>query len=401
MFDYTIERMLDMRALHQQLTDMGDDLRRQAEVSDGRLAAALRLWEAAEAQPADLLERLAAFQTLAEPPWLVARPVEPWGVSRPLPAFDGPNTVVATDGSQIAPSHHEIALCYVLNVGRILYTYGTGETPLQDSRPSLHHREAELRPVFGRRAMAMSEDLLAALRDLQEREALVELARLAVQRRHPAIALSDGTLILWMLEDKPDDVRETLLTAHLALLDELKALRVPVAGYLSGSRGMDVVNLLRLVACPKPRLVCESCAQVSPPCEREHLPLGDRKLWEQRLSPGERSPLFESAAAVNARYGVHRVRFFYLHVGAEVARVEVPAWVADDPELLERTHALVYDQAQKGMGYPITLQEAHNQAVVTREDRARFFALLSARMQALGVRVNQSTKQLKKRSGIV
>jgi NurA-like 5'-3' nuclease len=119
------------------------------------------------------------------------------------------------------------------------------------------------------------------------------------------------------------------------------------------------------------------------------------------LAPGERSPLFASRSAIVSRYGPHRIQFFYLHVGAEIARIEVPAWVAEDAELLDRVHALAFDQAQKGMGYPITLQEAHNQAVVTREDRARFFSLLAGRMQQLGVRVSQSNKQLKKRSGIV
>jgi hypothetical protein len=81
--------------------------------------------------------------------------------------------------------------------------------------------------------------------------------------------------------------------------------------------------------------------------------------------------------------------------------VEVPAWVAEDPALLDRTHAIVFDQAQKGHGYPIALQEAHNQAVVSREDRARFFQLLSQRLMEAGVRVAVSNKQLKKRVGVV
>jgi NurA-like 5'-3' nuclease len=96
-----------------------------------------------------------------------------------------------------------------------------------------------------------------------------------------------------------------------------------------------------------------------------------------------------------------KILFFYLHVGSEVARLEVPRWVAEDAELLDRVHALAFDQAQKGLGYPITLQEAHNQAVVSREDRARFFALLSQRMAAAGVPVAVSHKQLKKRAGVV
>jgi hypothetical protein len=393
--------MLDIALLHQQLDSMGEELRRQATVNEGRLDAAVRLYEIAANDDAALVERFAAFEEISTPPWLVAGPVEPLGTIKRLPPVPGAFTVVATDGSQMAPSHHEIALCYVINVGRILYTYGTGEMPLQDSRPSLHHREGDMRPVIGGRSVALSEEVLGALRDVAERQALVGLAERAVERGHPAVALSDGTLVLWTLEDKPEDVREALLADHLACLDRLRALRVPVAGYLSGSRAMEVANLLRLAACPKERLICEACALESPPCETEHLPLGDRRLWERRLAPGERSPLFASRSAIVSRYGPHRIQFFYLHVGAEIARIEVPAWVAEDAELLDRVHALAFDQAQKGMGYPITLQEAHNQAVVTREDRARFFSLLAGRMQQLGVRVSQSNKQLKKRSGIV
>jgi hypothetical protein len=177
---------------------------------------------------------------------------------------------------------------------------------------------------------------------------------------------------------------------------------VPVAGYLSNSRSADVVNLLRLVACPKQALECSTCALHEPPCEEGHLPLHDRRVWAQKLRPGERSPLFYSSSPILRYYDDHqKILFFYLHVGSEVARLEVPRWVAEDAELLDRVHALAFDQAQKGLGYPITLQEAHNQAVVSREDRARFFALLSQRMAAAGVPVAVSHKQLKKRAGVV
>jgi hypothetical protein len=131
------------------------------------------------------------------------------------------------------------------------------------------------------------------------------------------------------------------------------------------------------------------------------VPLSDRRLWEHRLRPGERSPLFTSSAKILAKYGRHRIAFFYLHVGYEVARIEVPMWVAEDAALLDRVHALCFDQAQKGLGYPISLQEAHNQAVVSREDRAKFFSLLSQRMQQSGMAVSVSNKQLKKRVGVV
>ncbi|MDB5101623.1 MAG: NurA protein [Cyanobacteria bacterium RYN_339] len=388
--------MLDLKLLHDQLAGLSQDLGTQAQDRSGRVQAALALLARADG----LGDRLDEYQELNDKPWRLAIPTGGVTETTPLPTFKGPSTVVATDGSQITPSHHEIALCYLINIGRILYTYGTGELPLQRSVPYLHHGD-ELRPKVGERRQPMTEELLALQRNQQESAALVELAWLAVNRGHPSLALVDGTLIQFMLE-KNDQQRDVFLRSHLDDLDQLRGLRVPVAGYLSNSRSADVVNLLRLVACPKERLECSTCAHHEPPCEEGHLPLHDRRLWAQKLKPGERSPLFYSSSPILKYYpDDQKILFFYLHVGSEVARLEVPRWVADDPELLARVHALAYDQAQKGMGYPITLQEAHNQAVVSREDRARFFSLLSQRMAAAGVQVAVSNKQLKKRAGVV
>lgn len=393
--------MLDIRALNAQLTDMASDLGRQADVTSGRLAAALALLDGAARTPATLLSRLEAYAALPDAPWLVGQPLEPLDAVRPLPAWHGPSSVVATDGSQITPSHHEIALCYLINVGRILYTYGTGEPPIQDSRPFLFHRERDMRPLIGKRHVTITEELVATFRDVHERAALVDLAREATDRGHPVLALVDGSLIQWMLEEAPEAFQQEVLSGHLAVLEALRGLGVAVAGYVSGSRSADVSNLLKLAACPKPQLECGVCAWQDPPCETGHAPVGDRRIWEARLSPGERSPLFQSSARILAKYGAHHVVFFYLHVGSEVARIEMPAWVAEDAALLDRVHALAHDQAQKGRGYPVALAEAHHQAVITREDRAQFFSLLGHRLAGAGVRVAVSSKQLKKRRGVV
>lgn len=393
--------MLDIRALSAQLDAMAQHLAGSADETYGRLDAALELVEKAATAPHWVLDRVAEYTALGDSPWLLAQPLEPLGTAHPLPAIAPPYSVVATDGSQIAPSHHEIALCYLLNVGRILYTYGTGELPLQDSRPFLYHRDEDMHPTIGRKRMSINEELIATFRNIKEREALSELAAMAVERGHPAVALVDGSLIQWMLESMPEDFQQKVLLDHLEALEELRQMGVPVAGYISNSRSADVVNLLRLVACPKAKLECGPCSQDAPPCESRHIPLADRRIWDRRLAPGERSPVFRSSAKILEQYHHHHVCFFYLHAGAEVARIEIPLWVAESPEWLNRIHALAYDQAQKGMGYPISLQEAHNKAVVAREDRAQFFSLLSTRLAQAGVRVAVSHKQLKKRVGVV
>lgn len=392
--------MLDLLALATQLATMGDDLARRSDDVRARLALAADLLARAEADEAGLASRLEAFQAMRVPPWPVAVPLEPVAGPRPAPPHPGAHTVVAADGSQIAPSHHEIALCCLVNVGRIMYTYGTGDRPLQDSRPTLLHTEDELRPLIGGRRHPMSEELLGTLRGFQELDALVELAELAVARGLPAIALVDGTLVPFMLEGKGAEFQDEVAARHVAAYDRLRQLGVPVAGYVSNGRAPEVANMLRLVACPKPKLECDPCAKHAPPCEG-HLPLADRRIWETRLRPGERSPVFASQAAVLARYGDHRTAFFYVHVGAEVARLEVPAWVAAEPDWLERVHAVALDQAAKGLGYPIALAESHHRAVVSGEDRARFFALVGQRLARAGLPVAVSPKQLKKRVGVV
>ena len=70
--------------------------------------------------------------------------------------------------------------------------------------------------------------------------------------------------------------------------------------------------------------------------------------------------------------------FFYIKVADEIARVEIPQWVAMDENLLNLAHTLVLDQCQRGHGYPVALSEAHEKAVVTGVDREEFWQLVES-----------------------
>ena len=91
------------------------------------------------------------------------------------------------------------------------------------------------------------------------------------------------------------------------------------------------------------------------------------------------------------------MHFYYLNAGAEMARVEVPAWVAESPELLELSHAMLIDQCRKGHGYPIAISEAHEQAVVTTKDREEFQLMLEGALQDHRLPVYTSQKNFSKR----
>ena len=107
------------------------------------------------------------------------------GIYGPLDqAFEAPDrperiSVAATDGSQIFPDRHEIASCYLINIGYILLHYGTGEKPLMSSKPSLFFKEDELEENWGGRRTAASRDLVGFRRGLMEFTELTDLAILA------------------------------------------------------------------------------------------------------------------------------------------------------------------------------------------------------------------------------
>ena len=62
----------------------------------------------------------------------------------------------------------------------------------------------------------------------------------------------------------------------------------------------------------------------------------------------------------------------FARLAHEIARVEAPQWVMNDPEMLDRVHSGVYDQCRRSgqyPPYPPALIEAHEQAVISTGDR--------------------------------
>ena len=90
------------------------------------------------------------------------------------------------------------------------------------------------------------------------------------------------------------------------------------------------------------------------------------------------------------------MHFFYVKLDEEIARVEIPQWVADDNELVDLLHCLVLDQCRRGHGYPVALMEAHEKAVVTAADRERFRQLVELSLAEEGLGVTGSGKRKSK-----
>ena len=143
--------------------------------------------------------------------------------------------------------------------------------------------------------------------------------------------------------------------------------------------------------------ICSSFRSGKTPCDVVNGFL-DRHLFQELLGPGERSSLFLTNSSISREYyGPHRVYFYYMNTGDEIARVEMPEWVALEQELLELSHSLILDQCRRGKGYPAAIAESHEQAVVTGSDREAFTQLLEDAMYRNRLPVYTSEKVRSKR----
>lgn len=403
--------MLDLMKLARQMQGISQHLSDEAEASRQRLTLAEKLMAQARSHQADLVTLQQMWRDRLG--FAAAEPVEPLDTRMAIAAAPPVHTVLATDGSQIAPSHHEIAYCYLINVGRIVLHYGQSRHPLLDSLPEVFYRPEDL--YASRQWGIRTEEWMGYRRTVSEAIALAELGvsgqGLGVREQPnrqpptptPTLAMVDGSLIHWFLEPLPSEAREAILPPILDAWQQLREARIPLVGYLSAARSGEALNFLRLHTCPHTTPDCQSHCPgqtETAPCQ-VFAPLRDTALWSLLLEPGQRSPFWRSSAKILEFYGEQAIYFCYVHVGSEVARVEVPAWVFADRQLLDTALTLTIAQVQKGYGYPVALAEAHNQAVVRGGDRARFFALLEQQMIRAGLtNIGTSYKEARKRGSI-
>lgn len=390
---------LDMTLISRQIVQMGEALKAREQTHIDHLGVALSTLHA-RSDADRLAERVATSQTS----WLVAIPCgESLDLCVPAPPAPRSYTVIATDGSQIEPNRHASVLCYLLNVGSATLHYGDHPKALLRNTAALHYSDDDLFITSNNRQIPIQGQLLAVKRQISELRMLLDLVKTLPQdiptAEGPILTLQDGTLILWPLTAATidDHVRETLLQEFLACLDEMRWANLPVASYISRPRSTDVVNALRVARCPYPTATCSRyCSHVDrnreAPCSDIYGVL-DRDLFAGILDEGERSALFKSDSSISRdRYLENKIVFFYLNVGKEIARVELPEWVATNPDLLNRVHALVYDQCRRGRGYPPALIEAHEKAVIDQNDRHQFQMLLDTILVRNGLPLTISAK---------
>ena len=306
----------------------------------------------------------------------------------PLPPLPGQVTILAADGSQIAPSRHEAFEYALVNVGAIRMEFGAARAPVL---------KVESRLLYDEQIEDLTDATLALLRDLGERRLLADLA---AELPPGAITLTDGQMELWLGEagsrDEHSLFQQSLLE-YRQVLQQLRAAQASAAGYVDRPAGRGVMRMLEVL-----RMTEQELPEVRR--SKPFRPLRDLHLFRGMLRPGERSALFEIQSPSSSFYADDlALHFFYLNVGLEgrdsLARVEVPRWVVDTPAMLDDLHAVLVQQCRVmgGRPYPYLLHRAHETALVTLQEKEEITQMVLRELRGRGLEVyEKSNKQLAK-----
>ena len=383
-----------------QIEGMADELRSRRELREYRLRNALDVMRDFPLEAYEERRRRGDFGGTAP------EVKEPPDIIHGLPEAPHDHTVAAVDGSHIDVDRHLAARCFLINTGSVALTYGSQPDVELDGRARLYARAEEMviHDPGGGADQRIEGAVLGAKRTAEEMLRLVEVVR-SLPGDVPTLALVDGPLVMLGLiggRGYGDFVRRELVEeGFAAALEELGALAaerpLALAGYVSMPGYTEAAAALRYVVCESGASATR-CEAVAVPCDRCVGDVQDRTIFAELLGPGERSGLFgASSGIIREHYRGTGIDFFYVNTGDEIARVEVPSWTSGDEASLALAHSLVFDQAQRGRGYPVALMEAHEKAVINGADRRYFTDLVEQALYDRDMPVQTSEKALSKR----
>lgn len=287
--------------------------------------------------------------------------------------------IVAVDGSQIYPDRHQGPQCYLINIGSVQICYTQQPKVVFANEPY----------IFAESDFDLNVELVNCQRQEYELEATIEIAR-AHNQHDPLIVLCDGSLIFWHLHAQDPALKKFFLMRYIAMHQKLYEMNTLYVGYISLPKSKEIVNVLHLIMHNfKPTADAQKTGLES---------VCDSTIMQFYLKPGMRSTIFESNVSITQEYPEHlKPHFFYIDIEDEIVRIEIPAWIALNQAHIQLLSSIIVNQVQKGLGYPVVLAEAHEQAVVKGPDREFFYQLLQKCSMEEHKQFSMSQKSFKKR----
>ncbi|MFC1959200.1 DNA double-strand break repair nuclease NurA [Chloroflexota bacterium] len=206
-----------------------------------------------------------------------------------------------------------------------------------------------------------------------------------------AVVFLDGTLTISFVRGMVGPYQQDYHRQINELMAVSERTRIPVVGYVDASRAVDFVTLLWTYHL-KLKLSSDTVRSRQ---------VTDAGLLRSQMVWGERCRTYicnrDDDIATNAYYD--QICFTYLKTTGHnpPARLEIPRWVFEDAGLYEWVLDIVRAECIVGLGYPYALETADAVAVLTGQDRERFYRLFQEFAGEKNIEVRLSRKSTSKR----
>jgi hypothetical protein len=291
---------------------------------------------------------------------------------------------VAVDGSQITPSKDISVPVGAVQIGWFVNPHDGAQGYIKDLSFEVLAPDELADPdqdTFG-----FPDWRVNARRFVQECKKLVEMMQAARDAPVRPVCFFDGSLVVSFVQHMLPERQRLYLNAVTALLTASETYRVPLVGYVDTSYANDLAAMLDALA-------------GRPTRQR----VSDGALLRSRMKWGDRTAAYvcardDNVLPVEGKKYYERVCFVYLKTTAErpPARLDLPRWLLDAGEL-EHTVDVVRAECVVGNGYPYAVETADAVAVITMQDRERFYRVFQEFAEKAGLPLRFSRKAVSKR----
>ena len=202
---------LDLHKIVPQIGDMVAKLKSGSRVRQEHIQNALDKLCDKSVNFEKLKRKIEDSRTMAQ--WPIAGLVEDLCSVFSDPPIPDEYIVLATDGSHIDVDRNKTAHCYLINIGAVRMCYGANCSAELANFPHLYSDESDLAICSQENKLkkeSIQGSLLDAKRSVEECRVLAEMAS-GLPPGYTALALMDGSLILFGLENYPKFVTDGII----------------------------------------------------------------------------------------------------------------------------------------------------------------------------------------------
>ena len=299
----------------------------------------------------------------------------------------------AADGSQIPPNRDMSLSVGLVQIGWFENQHDERGSYIKDAEVHVlplsglldthdDEEDADAEGSASRRMQSIEQEIAQVRFEHEVDKVIAFLEKYAGKDK--ALAFFDGSLILSFVHNLHESNQKQYIDKIKQLLAVSAATRVPVIGFVDSSHAADFTRLLTAAT------GYEARSRVD-----------DASLLRAKLKWGDRCRMFvcdrDDLVVDSSYYG--DVLFTYLKTAefAAPARVELPRWVFE-AGLHDWVLDVVRAECVVGVGYPYPLETADAVAVLSMQDRERFYRLFQEYAKRNGqLTVRFSRKSLSKR----